>query len=198
MKIILASSSPRRKEILKSMNIDFEVIPSNVVEELNDTCDVKQNVLKNAQNKAGDVFQSNNNDRIVIGADTVVYFNNQILGKPKTCKKAKELLQKLSGNQCVAYTGMCIIAKIKEKQKIYNDVSWCKILIKELTNKEIQDYINTNEPLDKAGGFAIQGIGSRYIQSINGDFYSGVGLSISNLYDTLKMIQQDFDIEMFQ
>lgn len=196
MRIILASSSPRRQEILKNMNMEFDIIPSNIKEEAIICNNIEENAIKIAQQKAKDIFEKTKEDRMVIGADTIVIFNNKILGKPNNVEQAKCMLNSLAGKQCVVYTGMYVIAEINNIKKEYIKLSNCKIKLKELTPEEIESYILTKEPMDKAGGFAIQGIGAKYVEDIQGDFYAGIGLSIYELYNVFKQIKEDFNIDL--
>ena len=106
------------------------------------------------------------------------------------------MLDMLNGNECDIYTGLCVIAKKEDVEKVYTDLAKCTVKFKKLSNIEIEKYIHTKEPMDKAGAFAIQGIGAKFIQSIQGDFYAGVGMSINRLYEILSTIKQDFDIDL--
>lgn len=196
MKIVLASASPRRKEILNMLNISFEVISSDVEEKIEKFNNIEQIVQDLATLKAKDVLKNIHEDVIVIGADTVVCIENDILGKPKNAENATNMLNKLSGKQCKIHTGMCVIAKIGCNEKVYTNISTCNVEFRKLTNEEIQKYIQTQEPLDKAGAFAIQGIGAKFIQNISGDFYAGVGLSIYETYSVLRKIQEDFSLDI--
>ena len=196
MRIILASASPRRQEILKNMGISFEVITSNV-EEKNISCEILENIpTELAKLKANDISKKIQEDKIVIAADTIVIYKGKVLGKPKEEEEAFSMLDMLNGNECDIYTGLCVIAKKEDVEKVYTDLAKCTVKFKKLSNIEIEKYIHTKEPMDKAGAFAIQGIGAKFIQSIQGDFYAGVGMSINRLYEILSTIKQDFDIDL--
>ena len=196
MRIVLASASPRRQEILKNMGISFEVITSNV-EEKNISCEILENIpTELAKLKANDISKKIQEDKIVIAADTIVIYKGKVLGKPKEEEEAFSMLDMLNGNECDIYTGLCVIAKKEDVEKVYTDLAKCTVKFKKLSNIEIEKYIHTKEPMDKAGAFAIQGIGAKFIQSIQGDFYAGVGMSINRLYEILSTIKQDFDIDL--
>lgn len=198
MRIILASSSPRRKEILQLMNLDFETIPANINEKEVEDKNTGNLVLNIAKNKAKHIEGQMQENCIIIAADTVVDLDKDVLGKPKDEKDAVDMLSKLQGNTCKVYTGMSVIVLCKGKVKEYTDMTECEITFKKLTEEQIQEYVNTKEPLDKAGAFAIQGFGARYIRKINGDFFSAIGLSVCSLYDILIKIQEDFDVEILK
>lgn len=184
MKVILASNSPRRKQLLEQIGIDFEVIVSDVDESKVVSESVDKYVEKLAYMKAKDVYDKLNYDKIVIGSDTVVAFNGEVLGKPINENNAFEMLKMLQGNICEVLTGLCVISSKNNKEYITHDK--CRVYIQNMTDEEIWEYIKTGEPMDKAGAFAIQGIGGRYISKIEGDYYSVVGLPINKLYNILK------------
>lgn len=191
MKIILASASPRRKELLSQINIPFEVIVSNVEEKIELGKTIYEKIEQLAYIKAQDVYENTTDDSIIIGADTVVYFNNQILGKPKDEKDAFDMLNNLQGNTCEVISGVCVIMQKNDKKEIYKTHDKCIVKIQQMSEDEIHQYIKTGEPLDKAGAFAIQGIGAKYIESIQGDYYSVVGLPVNKLYNILKKCQEE-------
>ncbi|MCR2032852.1 Maf family protein [Anaerofustis stercorihominis] len=180
-KIILASASPRRKELLKLLDIDFDIIVSNCEEVFDDELSVYENLKNIAYLKAYDVFKDNN-DKLVIGADTVVYSDGRVLLKPKDKDDAREMIKFLSGKTHSVISGISVITK----EKNISTAVETKVTFKELDDKEIEEYINTNEPYDKAGGYAVQGIAGKFISKIEGDYFNVVGLSISTLYDMLK------------
>ncbi len=180
-KYILASKSPRRKEIFSMLNIPFEVIVSDCNEEFDLSLSIEENIKNVAYQKALSVF-NNHNDSIIIGADTVVCVDNEILLKPKDKDDVRGMLNKLSGKSHYVISGLCVMDKNKTV-KTYTKTS---VTFKKMTSEEIEEYINTSEPYDKAGGYAIQGLASKFIEGINGDYFNVVGLSISTLYDILK------------
>ena len=196
MRIILASASPRRQEILRNFGILFEVITSNVNEK-----EVFVGVLENmpveiAKLKANDISKGIKEDKIVIAADTIVIYKEKVLGKPKDEEEAFSMLNMLNGNECDIYTGLCVDVQVENVHKEYTDLAKCTVKFKELSNVEIEKYIETKEPMDKAGAFAIQGIGAKFIDNIQGDFYAGVGMSINRLYEVLNLVKEDFNIDL--
>ena len=180
-KLILASNSPRRKELLSLLKIPFEIIPADIDETINPENDLNQEIERLSFQKALAIFKDNK-DSIVIGSDTIVHIDNEIFGKPKDVQEAKEMLKRLSNNTHTVITAVTIISnKLSETFSINSDVTFMN-----LTEEEIDKYISTNEPLDKAGSYAIQGDGAKFIKHINGDYYAIIGLPISEVYDRLK------------
>ena len=184
MKIILASNSPRRKDLLKEHNIDFIVIPSKVDEVIDSRLDVYQNVKRLALSKGLDVFKEHN-DSLVIAADTIVVYNGEILGKPKDELDAFRMLKLLSGKVHEVITGIAVLYH----DKVINECEISKVKFKEISEEDIFDYIQTKEPMDKAGGYAIQGIGSKFIEYFDGDYDNIVGLPMKLLLEKLSSIE---------
>ena len=180
-RVILASKSPRRKELLEMLRIPFEIIVSDIEEQIDPENDLTKEIEKLSYQKAKAVFEKEN-DALVIGSDTIVKINNQVLGKPKTHEEAREMLHLLSGNTHEVITGVTIL--YQDQRETFSSTS--SVTFSPLTDEEIDTYIATNEPLDKAGSYAIQGDGAKFIRSINGDFYTIVGLPIGELYHRLK------------
>lgn len=174
MKIILASASPRRKELLTLAGIEYEVIVSQCEEILPDGITPDKAVEELARQKAEDVF-SRNSDAMIIAADTVVALGNTILGKPKDEADAFTMLSSLSGRRHTVYTGVCI--KTKDKTDIFHVAT--DVEFYELSEKEIKDYIATKEPMDKAGAYGIQGKGFVLVKGIHGDYFNVVGLPLA-------------------
>jgi len=180
-KLILASKSPRRKEILAYLNIPFEVVVSNADESINENNDLRDEIESLSFKKALAVFEDHK-DTVVIGCDTIVTLDHQVLGKPKDEDEAFAMLTLLQGKTHEVITGCSIISN--KQSETFSTVT--EVTFKPLTYKEIEDYIKTNEPLDKAGAYAIQGQGGKFITSINGDYYSVMGLPLSELHTRLK------------
>lgn len=172
--IILASKSPRRKELLSLITTDFEIKSADVDESLPDGISPSEAVEYLSKIKA-EPFR--NNDNLVIGADTVVSINNQILGKPKDKSDAHAMLKMLSGNTHEVYTGVSVL--LGDKTETFSVATRVKFF--ELTDDEIDRYIETGEPMDKAGAYGIQGFGSLLIEGIDGDYFNVVGLPVSKL-----------------
>jgi septum formation protein len=174
--IILASNSPRRKEILTKHNINFKIVVSNVEEIIDNTLHPTKIAESLAFQKAQAVFKSNKND-IVLGFDTIVVLDNKIYPKPKDINQEKEFLLELSNKTHMVITGCAILSK--SQIKTFHEISY--VTFKELTEEDIQDYIDTNEWIDKAGGYAIQGEGKVLISSFEGDLDNIIGLPITTL-----------------
>ena len=176
MKYILASASPRRKELLSLVVNNFEIVPSEIPEKVPDDLEVEKHSEYLARLKANDIAKDYK-DAIVIGADTSVIYGGEILGKPKDREDAKRMLKMLSDNTHKVITG-CAVVKNSEISSfsVTTEVEFFK-----LTDKEIEDYLNTDEPYDKAGSYGIQGLGGLFVKSINGDYFNVVGLPIAYL-----------------
>ena len=184
-RLILASKSPRRYELLKQMGLDVEVVPSRVIEDFVQAESPREHVVRLAEAKAGDVA-SQYPDRWVVAADTIVCINESILGKPKCREEAVEMLRRLSGQEHRVLTGFSVCHLEKEK----NDKEAVETMVrmKPLTSAEIEWYAQTGEPFDKAGGYAIQGIGSFMIESIRGSYTNVVGLPLCELIQMLHRL----------
>ncbi|WP_312370806.1 Maf family protein [Lachnoclostridium sp.] len=194
--IILASGSPRRKEILSQVGINFTVCVSNIEEITSET--LPENiVMELSKMKALDVTKQYESNTIIIGSDTIVAYKNQILGKPKNEEHAKEMLQLLSGVTHEVYTGVTVIIKKESgevEERTFFEVS--KVTVSELTEEEIMDYIRSKEPMDKAGAYAIQGKFAVHVTRIEGDYYTIVGLPIARIYQEVKKLGVDLIRQM--
>lgn len=179
--IILASASPRRKELLSRMGVEFLVDTSNI-EEITKESNPKDMVLELAFIKTMDVSKRYGEDSIIIGADTLVALEDKVLGKPKDKEEAYAMLKDLSGKKHNVYTGVCIIIK----GEVISFAEKSDVWVSELEEEEILQYIHTGEPFDKAGGYGIQGQFAIYIERIEGDYNNIVGLPIARLYQELK------------
>lgn len=180
--IILASQSPRRQELLKLITNDFEIKVSNVDETLPSGISPKDAVLYLSKIKA-EPFK--NGSDIIIGADTVVALDGKILGKPKNDENAREMLKFLSGKAHSVFTGVTLI-----KGDITRSFAVeTKVKFFDLTDEEIDEYIKTGEPADKAGAYGIQGYGSLLVEKIDGDYFNVVGLPVSKLARELLAIK---------
>ena len=186
MKIILASKSPRRKELMDLLNINYEVIVSDADETLEDGLSMEEQSKRLALIKAKAVFDETNGDRIVIGADTLVYKGNKKLGKPGNIENTIKMLNELKNTTHQVCTGIAVLA---QKGDIYNefvDCSSTSIHMKDLTDSEIEEWIATGKAFDKAGGYAIQDEFAKFIDKIDGNYSSVVGLPIDMVYDAIK------------
>lgn len=182
-KIILASKSFRRKQLLKQMGLRFEIRESRYEEDMQARSNPYELVKFLALKKAEEVASHYNNG-IVIGADTFIIYKNDFIGKPKSREAAKKILEEFSGNEHKVVSGFAII-DVKNK-KIINDFGEAKVKFRNLSNNEIEDYLDTGEFSDKAGGYGLQDKAAVLIESISGDFYSIIGLPISKIYCVLK------------
>lgn len=191
MNIILASASPRRKEILGNTNVKFNIIKSEINEVILEDEAPIQAVMRLAFEKCMNIASKNKNN-LVIGADTIVVLDNSILGKPKDKDDAINMIKKLSGRRHQVITGISLINLDENKKVIDYVVS--NVNFKELSDEDIMDYISTNEYLDKAGAYGIQGYGALLVEEIQGDYFNIVGLPISKLSDLLK---KHFNINLF-
>jgi septum formation protein len=180
-RIILASKSPRRRELLELIHIPFEIIVSDIDEEIDHRNDLVKEIEKLSYQKASAVYKDHQ-DALVIGSDTIVKIGNDVLGKPKTMDEARAMLKELSGNTHEVVTGVTILCN--GERETFSSVA--KVSFYPLSDEEIEAYIATNEPMDKAGAYAIQGDAAKFIRSIEGDYYTIVGLPIAELYHRLK------------
>ena len=172
--IILASASPRRKEILELADLKFDVMPSDAQEITTKTAP-NEVVMELASIKAKDIYKKSEKQSMVVGADTVVAYQGQILGKPADEADAKRMLTMLSGQTHEVYTGVCVIEDGKTKT-LYEET---KVTFYEISDEQIDRYIKTGEPMDKAGSYGIQGKAAVFIKGIEGDYYNVVGFPIA-------------------
>lgn len=180
MEIVLASKSPRRKELLKRVVNDFKIIESDFDEDsITFNGDVEEYVKLLARGKALAVKEKVNNKSLIIGVDTIVFYNNKILGKPKNYDDAYGMLSVLSGNTHKVYSGVCIVNT--ENLHIESFVCETKVKFSELTGDQIDRYIESKEPMDKAGAYGIQGLGGVFVEKIDGCYYNVMGLPINKL-----------------
>jgi septum formation protein len=180
--IILASSSPRRKMLLKEAGLNFIVIDSKF-DEAKIALSTPREYTKTLAYEKAKTVALKHPDAWVIGADTIVFINDKILGKPKSKNKAYEMLLELSDSFHYVYTGYSIFCMAKNK--IFTNCEKTKVYFKKLSKKEIDFYITTKEPFDKAGGYAAQGIGSFLIKRIEGSYTNVVGLPVCEVLDIL-------------
>lgn len=182
--IILASASPRRQEILSQAGVTFKVIPSNFDESSLEFTNIDDYSKALSYHKAKDVFKDHKEDTI-IASDTIVVVDDLILGKPKDKEDAFRMLNSLQGRKHVVITSVCIM----HQDKIETFLSKSYVTFYKMSKKDIYEYIETNEPMDKAGAYAIQGKAAKYIRSINGDYYTIVGLPIGKVIKSLKKLK---------
>lgn len=196
--IILASASPRRKELLTQIGLEFTVIPSDAEEKAKSTHPADM-VIELSKQKARDIWGKgsqgapdkmtvfNRDDSLVIGADTVVSIEREILGKPKDTEDAARMLKMLSGKEHQVYTGVTLIWMNEEgKETEYSFYVCTGVVMYRMGNAEIMDYIRGGEPMDKAGAYGIQGKAAAFIKSVRGEYSNVMGLPVGRLYQEMK------------
>ncbi|XP_014210783.1 uncharacterized protein LOC106641069 [Copidosoma floridanum] len=191
-RIILASSSPRRREILQNLGIKVEIIPSTFDENLNRSnykchgdyvVDLATHKVQEVYDKLKEINDSKTT--LIVGADTIVTQGDLIYGKPKDKNDAIEMLSSFNGKKLIVFTGVCL--KTPKKEVKFWDST--EVKFGNISEDQIRAYVDTEEPLDKAGGFGVQGVGGCLVEKINGDFYTVVGLP---LYSTIKHLNELF------
>ena len=181
--LILASTSPRRKELLEKAGVRFVVARNNYEEDM--TLDLPPlELVKFLSHGKAEAVQNEYPHAIIIAADTIVVWGKYILGKPHTPGRAREMLQMLSGTEHSIFTGFTVLDTDTVK-KISRAVE-TKVWFRDLTRQEIDEYISTGEPLDKAGAYAIQMGGASFVESIEGDFSNAIGLPVNDIIEMLK------------
>jgi len=181
-KIILASESPRRFELLRMIGLDFIVRPSHVEEQYKDHFTPVEYAIDNAKNK-GMMVAKKSPDALVISADTIVIHKNKILEKPIDESHAKDTLRSLSNSTHEVITGFGIIC-LQENKSVF-DFDRTRVTFRNLTQNEITAYVNSGEPFDKAGGYGAQGMGSLLIKKVDGCFFNVVGFPLAKFFVTL-------------
>lgn len=184
-KMILASASPRRRGLLEQGGIPFTVIPSHAEEKLT-TTQPGLAVEELSYLKCSDIYEKSTEDVVVIGADTVVASEGKILGKPSSKEDAVKMLQSLQGKAHEVYTGVTIMVREGEENRKKTFHEKTKVVFYPMSEEEIRSYVDTGEPMDKAGAYGIQGKSAIFIKEINGDYNNVVGLPLARLYQELK------------
>ena len=195
-KIILASGSPRRREILENTGIDFSIFVSGADESVIDKNSVPVNVYVQelALLKANDTAEHvDDTGALVVAADTVVYSDGEIMGKPKDAEDAFNMLKNLSGRCHSVFTGICVLRR-SDMHGVCKSVE-TKVHFRNLSDETIRAYVKSGEPMDKAGAYGIQGLGALLVDKIEGDYFNVVGLPIAELAGVLK---EDFDFDVFK
>lgn len=190
MKIYLASASPRRKELLKQVGLSFKTMPSTVEEKITKTEPhevVEELSYQKAVDVCGRLADEGKEDFVVIGADTVVACWGEILGKPADKEDAVRMLKKLQGGSHQVYTGVTLAWKYQNMSAMYATFSECTdVTMYSMNEEEIKKYVDSGEPMDKAGAYAIQGLCAAYIQGICGDYNNVVGLPVGRVCQELR------------
>lgn len=182
--LILGSASPRRAALLRQLALPFTVVPSPVAEPVPATSIPADYALESAEAKARAVARSVAADAIVIAADTIVWSNGAILGKPADAAHATSMLGRLSGQVHQVYTGLAI----QSGEQLLREAACTQVAMRPLTAADIAAYVASGEPLDKAGGYGIQGLGARFIERIAGCYYNVVGLPLARLCVLLSAV----------
>ncbi|MFH5182231.1 Maf family protein [Paenibacillus sp. TAB 01] len=188
-KLVLASSSPRRQELIRSLQLPYEIRVSDVNEDTEPGLTPQEIVEQLSSRKAGAVFESYKvepsaaAEAIIIGSDTIVVLDDAVLGKPKDKQDAFRMLKSLQGRGHRVFSGVACIDFATGKTLVSHQVTF--VYMKPLTDEQIERYIDTGEPMDKAGSYAIQGLGATIVERIEGDYFNVVGLPLSLLSDLL-------------
>ncbi len=181
--IILASASPRRREIMNMLNIPYKVIVSNVAEKLNEQLSLEERIEDLALQKASAVFRQHQ-DALVIGADTIVELDGEVIGKPHSMTEARAMLKKLSGRTHRVVTAVAVMTA----EETWTVADTAYVTFDRLEDEEIEKYIQTKEPYDKAGGYAVQGWASVFITHIEGSYYTIMGFPLHLVYRKLRSL----------
>lgn len=190
MKYILASASPRRKELLQQIGMEFEVIPA-CGEEVMHFTKPQEVVVDLSRQKAEEIAKSRVKEsvpEIIIGADTVVSFEEKILGKPKDTEDAYRMISMLQGQTHKVYTGVTLLIRTEEGEKVHSFYEETEVVMYPMTEEERNWYVGTSEPYDKAGGYGIQGKCAVFIEKIRGDYNNVVGLPVARIYQELAKL----------
>lgn len=186
--VVLASNSPRRKELLKGLGIEFSVMVSEA-EEITSETEPEKIVTELSKIKGNAVLHralETDPDTVVISSDTIVFLNGKVLGKPKDKEDCIRMIQSLSGKSHFVYTGVTLFYSDHGTRTSESFVKAAKVKVQPITESEILEYAETAEPYDKAGGYGIQGAFSRFITGIEGDYYTIMGLPVNELYNKCK------------
>lgn len=186
MKIILASQSAIRKELLKQMGYEFDVLVSHADETLEEGLTLEEQSKRLAYIKAKTVFNETKGDRIVIGADTMIIKNGILYGKPKDKDDAIKMLKMLKNTEHKAITSICVLVEKNGKYEEYIDYDTTKVFFKDMTDKEILYWIEVGNPYNKAGAYALQSPFCAFVDKVEGNFTTVQGLPTHKLYDILK------------
>ena len=186
MKVILASKSPRRKELMDLLGIDYEIMVSEVDETLEEGLSLEEQSKKLGYIKAKDIFDRTSGDRIVIGSDTLVVKEGKLFGKPKSREDAINMIESLKNDKHQVITSIAILVEKDGKYEEYLDCDITDVYVSDMCREEIEDWIDTGKAYDKAGAYAIQLEFTKYIEKIDGNYNSVIGLPINKVYNILK------------
>lgn len=186
MEIILASSSPRRKDLMDLAKIDYEIIPSRFDEKVDPNLSMHEQSKEIAYGKAKEVFENTQGNRAIIGADTLVIVNGKQFGKPKTREEAIGMLKELQSKMHSIYTSLAILIENQGNYKEYKELHEVKVFVRTMSDQEIEHYVDSEQPFYCAGAYAIQGFFSVFVEKIEGDYPTALGLPINRVYQILK------------
>ena len=189
MRLILASASPRRRDLLRNAGFDFEVRPSQIVEEIQPGELPEDFARRAAREKALQIAASSPRGGLVLGADTIVVIDGQTLGKPSDPQDATRMLRLLSGRTHQVHTGICLVRAPDSIEALKHETTL--VTFRELDEEEIRQYVESGEPSDKAGAYAIQGLASKFVTRISGCYSNVVGLPIALVYEILKPLMEE-------
>ena len=189
MRLILASASPRRRDLLRDAGFNFEVRPSQIVEEIQQGELPEDFVRRTAREKALQIAASSPRGGLVLGADTIVVIDGQTLGKPSDPQDATRMLRLLSGRTHQVHTGICLVRAPDSIEALKHETTL--VTFRELDEEEIRQYVESGEPSDKAGAYAIQGLASKFVTRISGCYSNVVGLPIALVYEILKPVTEE-------
>lgn len=194
--IILASASPRRKDILAELGLDLAISPSDIDERRRENETPTELVERLAREKALACYENTGNmgsQDVVIAADTIVWLEDEVLGKPRSVSDAKAMLMRLSGAEHSVSTGVCLVLKGKDAEPVVHSfVETTHVRFYELSQEEVDSYIATGEAMDKAGAYGIQGQARLFVRAINGDYYNVVGLPVARTIRELAALSPAF------
>lgn len=188
-KLVLASASPRRRELLAQIGLAAEAVPSAIEENI--TGVPQEAVMELSRQKAGDVARFQEAGTLIIGADTVVAAEGRILGKPDGHEAAFRMISMLEGKAHSVYTGVTLIFRGKDEDKVRTFYEKTQVVLYPMTEQEIRDYAESEEPMDKAGAYAIQGKFAAFIKKVDGDYSNVVGLPVGRVYQEIKKIFEE-------
>ena len=186
MKVILASQSPRRRELMDLGKIDYEIIVSNFDEKVEKKFNLEDQSKEIAYGKAREVFDNTQGNRIVIGSDSLVILDGEQLGKPKDREDAVQMLKKIQGRDHTVYTSIAVLVENEGEYKEYKELHQAKVFIKKMTDEEIDRYVDSDEPYDKAGAYGVQTSFAVFVERIEGEYSVVVGLPLCRVYEILK------------
>lgn len=186
MKIILASSSPRRQELMDLGRFEYEVLVSDLEEVRNRSLSIEEQSKDLAYQKAKIIYENTQGDRAIIGADTLVVLGDKVFGKPEDREEAINMLRELQGKRHSIYTSIAVLIENRGKEKEYKELHKVSVYVKPMNDLEISEYIANEMPYDKAGSYGIQDSFSLFIDKIEGNYTSALGLPIQRIYEILK------------